>query len=195
MNGVSRALLVTAVLLPALCAAQEPKAQSQLSYNYVEIGYDESDFDINGVDVNGDGLTLSGSFELTDDWHIFASYGTDDLDFSINVDTWAIGAGYRYALKDNIDLYGRVLYVTNNVDLPGPSNADDDGLGLQLRIRDRVNDKLELEGGLQYIDVGNSDTTLQGSARYYFTDRLSAGLGLTFGGNGDGIGINARFSF
>ncbi len=195
-NGVSRALLVTAVLVPAVTFAQEqPRPQSQLSYSYAEIGYDESDFDINGTDVDGDGLSVSGSFALNDDWHVFASYATDDLDFGIDLDTWTIGAGYRYPLKDNTDLYGRVLYINSSADLPGPVDADDDGLGLQFRIRSRINQQLELEGGIQYVDVGNSDTSLQGSARYYFTDAFSAGIGLTFGGDRDGIGINARFSF
>jgi hypothetical protein len=43
--------------------------------------------------------------------------------------------------------------------------------------------------------VGDSDTSLQAGARYYFTDEFSAGIGLTFAGDTDGIGINARFSF
>ena len=54
---------------------------------------------------------------------------------------------------------------------------------------------MEVEGGLQYLDVGDSDTSLQASARYYFTKAFSAGVGVTFGGDADGIGINARFSF
>jgi hypothetical protein len=58
-----------------------------------------------------------------------------------------------------------------------------------------VNDKVEVEGGLQYIDVGDSDTSLQASVRYYFTKAFSAGVGLTFGGDADGLGINARYSF
>ncbi len=88
-----------------------------------------------------------------------------------------------------------MLYINSAADLPGPVDADDDGLGLQFRIRSRINQQLELEGGVQYVDVGNSDTSLQGSARYYFTDAFSAGIGLTFGGDRDGIGINARYSF
>ena len=196
MNGVSRALLAAAVVLPAVSAAQQTRPQSQFNYTYVEISYDESDFDVAGPgDVDGDGLTLSGSVELTDEWHAFASYGNADLDFGIDIDTWAIGAGYSYPLRDDVDLYGRVLYISTDADLPGAFDGDDDGLGLQFRIRGRVNDQLELEGGIQYVDVGDSDTSLQAGARYYFTEEFSAGVGLTFGGDTDGIGINARYSF
>jgi hypothetical protein len=199
MNGVPTGLLAMTVLalLPAVgTAQQQAPVQPPFSYSYVEIAYDESDFDVaGGGDIDGDGLTLSGSFEINDDWHAFASYGTADLDFGIDVDTWAIGAGYRYPLQDDIDLYGRVLYIDSAVDVPGPADPDEDGLGLQFRIRARINAELEVEGGIQHIDVGDSDTSLQAGARYYFTDEFSAGIGLTFAGDTDGIGINARFSF
>ena len=199
MNGVSRVLLFTATLSsPALTSAQEQATrptESQFNYTYVEIGYEETDFDVGGAgDVDADGLILSGSFELTDEWHVFASYGTFDLDFGIDLDTWTIGAGYVYPLRNDVDIYGRVLYIDSEADA-GPFSADDDGLGVQARIRYRVSDEFEVEGGLQYVDVADSDTSLQASARYYFTDAFSAGIGITFGGDSDSIGINARFAF
>jgi hypothetical protein len=198
MNGVSRALLFAPFLLPASAQAQEAAgtrpSSPQFSYSYVELGYDESDFDLGPVDVDGDGLTLAGSFEINEDWHVYASYGAADLDFGIDVDTWTLGAGYVFPLREDIDIYGRVLYVDVNVDA-GVAEADDDGLGVQGRIRARVTDELELEGGLQYIDLSDSDTSLQASARYYFTEDFSAALGITFAGDTDGIGISARYSF
>lgn len=198
MNGVSRALMVTVALLPAWSMAQEPAAtrpqSPQFNYSYVELGYDESDYDLGPFDVDGDGLTLSGSFEINDEWHAFASYGSSDLDFGIDIDTWTLGAGYVFPLREDIDLYGRVLYIDVSADA-GPAAADEDGLGLQFRIRARVTDEFELEGGLQHVDVADSDTSLQASARYHFTEAFSAGIGITFAGDTDGIGINARYSF
>lgn len=199
MNGASKLALAAAVVWPAVGAAQQgqPRPQQpEFSYTYVEIGYDESDFDVRGAgDVDGDGLTVSGSFEINDEWHAFASYGTLDLDFGLDLDAWAIGAGYVFPLKQGVDLYGRVLYIDWDIDGARLGRGDDDGLGLQARIRGRVTDEIELEGGLQYTDVGDSDLALQATARYHFSTTFSAGVGLTFGGDVDGIGINARFSF
>lgn len=197
-DKISRALLAAAVLLPALALAQERTRPSEpeFSYTYVELSYDEIDFDVPGAgDIDGDGLTLSGSYELTDEWHVFASYGSSDLDFDIDLDDLRIGAGYVFPLNDEVDIYGRVLYIDQDVDVPGFGDAGDDGLGLQGRIRARMTPELELEGGIQYIDVGDNDTSLQIAARYHFTEDFSAGIGLTFGGDADGIGINARFQF
>lgn len=190
MNGVSKALLVTAFVVPAASQAQQTTSEP-FAYTYVELAYDETDYDFGGGDIDGDGLTLSGSFEITDDWHAYASYSTADLDFGYDLDSWTIGAGYRYPLRDDVDVYGRVLYISADGD-PGDS---EDGLGLQARIRFRVSDVFEVEGGLQHVDVFDSDTSLQASARYHFTRNLSAGIGITFAGDTDGIGINARYSF
>jgi hypothetical protein len=198
MNGVSKTLLgMTVLLVPAVGMAQQEQTQSQpFSYSYAEIAYDESDFDLGGGgDIDGDGITLSGSFEINEDWHAYASYGMADLDFGIDVDTLAIGAGYRYPLQDDLDIYGRVLYINSEADLPGPGDADEDGLGLQARLRFRVTDEFEVEGGIQHTDVGDSDTSLQAMARYHFNESFSAGIALTFAGDTDAFGINARYSF
>jgi hypothetical protein len=194
-NGVSKTLLVTIALLPAVSQAQQQTAAQPLSYTYVELAYDESDFDFGGGGIDGDGLTLSGAFEINEDWHVFASYGNSDLDFGIDLDSWAVGAGYRYPLRGDVDLYGRVLYINSEFDLPGPGSADEDGLGVQARIRAWITDEFEVEGGIQYVDVFDSDTSLQASGRYHFNRNFSAGLGITFAGDSDGIGINARYSF
>ncbi len=197
-NGVSRALLATSLLLPALAAAQQSSTRPQspsFDYSYVELAYDETDFEIGNAEIDGDGLTLSGSFEINDDWHVFASYGNADLDAGIDLDTWMIGAGYAFPLRQDVDIYGRVLYVNSQADFPGFGEDDEDGLGIQARIRALVTDELEVEGGIQHFDVGESDTSLQVGARYRFTEAFSAGIGLTFGGDADGIGINARYSF
>jgi len=197
-NGVSRALLLTAFLLPALSEAQETAttrpSSAQFNYSYVELSYDEADFDVGPFDVDGDGLTLAGSFEINDDWHVYASYGSLDLDGGADVDTWTLGAGYVFPLKEDIDIYGRVLYIDTSADF-GAFNGDEDGLGIQASIRARITDEFELEGGLLYTDVADTDTSLQAIARYNFTEEFSAGVGLTFGGDADGIGIHARYSF
>jgi len=199
MNGTSRGLLVAAVLLlPTLGMAQESAkpTKPQFSYSYVELGYDKADFDVKNLSdtVHGDDLTLSGSFELKDNWHVYGSYGAANLDGGIDLDTGAIGLGYSHPLGKDVDLYGRVLYLDTRADF-GQVSAGDDGLGFQFRVRGRVNEKIEVEGGLQYIDVSHSHTSLQASARYYFTRAFSAGVGITFGGDVDGVGINARFNF
>ena len=199
MTAISRGVLVAAVLLlPTLSMAQESAkpTKTQFSYSYAELGYSKHDFDVENApnNIDGDEFTLSGSVQLKDNWHVYGSYGTANLDFGIDLDTWVLGLGYSYPVGKDVDLYGRVLYLDTNADL-GATSSHDNGLGFQFRVRGRVNEKIEVEGGLQYLDVAHSDTSLQASARYYFTRQFSAGVGITFGGDQDGLGINARYNF
>jgi hypothetical protein len=194
MKGVFRALIVSAVAVPAVCAAQQSTRpqSSAFSYSYAELEYADTEYDL-GQDVDGDGFAIKGSYELNDDWHVFASYGMADLDFGLDLDTLTVGAGYVYPLRDDVDIYGRVMYVKQDFD---PSiNIDDDGLGLQARIRTRLSDDFEVEGGIQYMHVNDSDTSLQAEGRYYFNDDFSVGVGLSFAGDADGIGVSIRYSF
>jgi hypothetical protein len=201
MSSFLRPLLITAALLPAVATAQQegrqrPTQADPFDYTYVELSYSETEYDVaGGGDLDGDGFTLFGSIELSDEWHAVVAYGNADLDFGVDLDTWLIGAGYRYPLRDDTDVYGRILYVNIEADLPGPADPDDDGLGLQARLRHRLNDDFEVEGGIQYLNVADSDTSLQAEGRYYIRENFSVGVGLTFGGDSDGIGVSARLSF
>jgi len=197
-KGILAALAACSLLLPALSSAQQspPQSSSGLGYTWAELGYDKHDFDVDRApgNIDGTGFTLSGSFRVSDNWHVYGSYGTANVDFGIGVDTWVLGLGYNYSLNPKLDLYGRVLYIDQSAD-SGSFSSHDNGLGVQLRIRGRVNEKVELEGGIQYLDVASSDTSFQASVRYYFSRSMSAGLGITFGGDADGLGVNVRYSF
>jgi hypothetical protein len=193
MNGVVKTLIVGALCVPAAAFAQgASRPTSGFNYSYVELEYADMEFDVPGGDIDGDGFTLKGSFELQGPWLAFASYGQADLDFGLDLDTWTIGAGYVHSLQDDLDLIGRVMYIKQDFDLPG---ADDDGLGISGGIRYRVNQDFELEGALQYVHVDDSDTSLRAEGRYFFTPEFSAGVALMFGGDAEGIAINARYSF
>ena len=130
MNGVSRALLVaTALLAPALSSAQETSkpSKSGLDYNYAELSYDKHDFDVSRApdNIDGDGFTLSGSFKVADDWHVYASYGTANLDFGIGVDTdqyytlpEAASQMISSAMKPETEPVAAIIKLTKNGNFP-----------------------------------------------------------------------------
>ena len=86
-----------------------------------------------------------------------------------------------------------MLYIDSDVDVPGGGEADEDGLGFQLASA-RGLPRPRGRGRYPIYDVSDNDTSLQAGARYHFTEILGR-LRLTFGGDTDGIGINARYSF
>jgi hypothetical protein len=75
-------------------------------------------------------------------------------------------------------------------------SASDDGFGLSGGLRFRANDKVELQGMLNYVDVSDSDTSFGFTGRYYLSKAFAIGAGLLLN-DGDtawNIGVRASFS-
>jgi len=181
-------LLVAAALLPLGAVAQD------LDYTFVELSYMDTDLDAGPIDVGGDGFGLEGSLSVTDSVFLFANYETQDYGFGVDASSYDLGAGMRWALKPQLDLVGELAWV--NVDVETPmGDADDDGLGLGVGLRGRVNDSFELQGGVRYLDLEDSDTVLSLGGRWYFTRTLAAGFGLSLNDDVTGwtLGLRAEF--
>lgn len=161
--------------LAALGMSGSVLAQDALSYSYLEAGYISSE----SGNLDGDGINLFGSFRLTDMLHLFGSYSDQDYDFNVGVEFIQLGGGLNFSLTDKVDLVTRLSLVEVQVDGPGFSN-DDDGLAIGAFLRTRAAEKWDLTAGLNYqdLDDGGEDTSINAGARYYFTDRLAAGVDL-----------------
>ncbi len=163
------ALLLAA--LPLAGQAAEPR------YTYAEAGY--FDFDVDDVDVDGDGFAVGGSLALTEMFHVTASYQDGETDrFNLDFSQLEIALGLNYKLQPGLDVVGRVGYVDVEVDTPF-GDADDDGYSLEALLRWMANEKLELDAGVKYIDLDDSDTALEIAGLYSITDNLALGAGLS----------------
>lgn len=168
------------------------------NYNYGEIGYTR--IDIDDFDADGDLFGVSGSVALTDLFHLFGSYddGEVDGDFSREIDAtqMEVGAGVNYALSDTVDLVGRISWVSVELDAGGFGDVDDDGLGLAGGVRAMITPQFELNGGISYVDIEDSDdTTLAIGGVYSFTDLLAVTAGAGFGDDANSYSIGLRLYF
>lgn len=188
--------------LAALGLSGPALATDGFNYSFVELGYIDTELD--DFDASGDGFGLRGSVELTENVHLFASYSDLDYDFDISGEELRIGAGYAWPLNPRLDIVGRLAYVRAEVDasvtIPGLGRinfgADDSGFGLGAGLRGRPIERLELTGGLDYVDVGDSDdTSFDIGGRYYFTSAFSGGLDLRFNDDGTTYILGGRFDF
>ena len=98
-------------------------------------------------------------------------------------------------LTPNMDLIGTLRYVDVELDT-GFGSADDDGFGLGVGLRGRVTDNIELEAGINYVDLddGGDDTSLAAGGRYYFTPAFAVGAGFEVGDDVTSwtVGVRAR---
>ena len=164
--------ILTIAVLPGFAQAGD------FDYTYIEGGYVSADLDTGGVDVDGDGIGINGSFAITDRYHLFAQYSTLDFDFSIDLNQLAVGGGMHHSLSPTIDFVGTLAYVDAEVE-SAVGTVSEDGFGIGIGVRGALSSNFEWEAGIEYADVGESDTSLGLDGRYYFTDTIAAGIGIT----------------
>jgi hypothetical protein len=77
----------------------------------------------------------------------------------------------------------------------GNFSSDDDGFTFGAHLRAAVMPRFELEGGFDYIDIGDPDTLLVLQARYFFVENVAGGLRLEFGDDIDSMAFGVRVTF
>ncbi|CAN5205220.1 hypothetical protein BH24PSE2_BH24PSE2_09270 [soil metagenome] len=186
--------LATFGLLPGITLGQE------LSYDWVELRYVDTEIEaaspFGNRDVDGDGFAVAGSLSLTEAFQLIGSYRDLAFDFDVDATAFTIGVGYRYPVARETDLVASLAYVSGEVDTVF-GDADDDGFELSAGLRSFVHDRVEVEGGVAYVDLDESgdDTSIFGTGRYWFNDEFAVGAGLAFGNDATTLTVSGRYSF
>lgn len=178
----SLSLLLVAVM------GSSPAQASDVKYNYIEGRYIlDAETDSN---IDGDGVRIGGSFRIDQRFYAFGNFQSLDLDFSNEIDTFELGAGYIYPLNANWDANFTAAFVNSEV-----NNDDDSGFSLTAGIRGMMTPKVEGRAKLTYIDVNDDDTFITLGADYFFLPHLSVGLEVDLSGDLETTSIGARYFF
>lgn len=177
-------LAVAAATLPAASQADT------MDYSFAELAYVDSEFG----NLDGDGIALRGSLPINQSFFVYAGYWDVGYDFNVDLTSVEAGAGGHLPLGNKIDLVGRFGLVRSEFDAGNFSN-DDDGFSFVAHVRAGVMPRLELEGGFDYIDLGDSDTLLVMEGRYFFMQHLAGALRLEFGDDIDSMSFGVRLTF
>ena len=183
----SRFLIVAAVfalLSPAILATELP-------YSFVQGSWESVDPDVGD---SGTGPMLDVSYGVTNLVHLVGSYENVDFDAS-DATVWQVGAGVHRTMSKNFDLFGEATYVDAEVDVPLGGTVSDDGYALCGGLRKMLTKSWEVNGGVEYIDVGNNDDTVLGiEGLYTMKDRYAIGAGYKVG-DANTLHVGFRMSF
>jgi hypothetical protein len=175
-----------------LAAAPLAALADDMSYSYVDLAYVETDID---QGPTADGFALRGSVGFAENWFAFGEYADQSVS-GVDLTQYAVGIGGHYGLAESLDLVGRVGWAKVEIDA-GFVDADDDGYLLDLGLRGRVGDAVELEGGARYVDFGDGgdETSLFFGGRFHFNETWALGAEFQSGDDLDVILAYVRASF
>src|SRR5688500_2175204 len=151
-----RSKLLSAMVTAAL-ALHVGGGADDVTYSYADVAYVTTDFD--GVNEDLDGFALRGSIEVTDQAFLFGTYtdqsaesGGADVDYS----TFTLGGGYAWSLSESADLYGKLGYVSSEVEVSVPGlggfSVEDGGILIVFGLSDRVALQITLNSAGTYDD-------------------------------------------
>jgi len=190
--------MLRSILLVILFAFSVTVYAGDFNYNSVTASYGLIDFD--DIDADGDTIGISGSAAVSESFHVFASYGVGDVDdgfISADIDQWNAGIGYNNSLSESVDLVVGLSYEYVDISVPGFGSADDNGYGLSVGLRMAASEKLEVDAGVAYVDLGDSgDSTAFGAGVLYnFTESFSLGLSASIDDDVTAYNVGGRFYF
>ncbi|MGO2354032.1 MAG: outer membrane beta-barrel protein [Marinomonas foliarum] len=185
---MNKTLLASALLLTTISAhAVDAPQWAQLSFSGVSA-------DVDDVDMSG--LAFAGSKLLSDNVFIFGRLELTDgyidisgQDYLAELSRFSAGAGYRSAITDSTDLFGKLSFERYTAKVSVKSSgviisAEDTttGLGLEFGGRSMVTENVELGASVSLINMNSDDdddgseTGINAFAAYHFNEKYSLAL-------------------
>ncbi len=184
------ACVLLVLVVPAL--AESPR------YTYGQVGFTEIEPD--GGGNSGDGPALRFSFAVQPRIFVFGDFLQTDYDGPEQT-TWSAGVGGRLVTLGRADLFAELAYVDTELEavLPifGPVSVSEEGYRAGAGVRARVGKRIELNGGINHLDLGDGadDTSLGAGLLVDLTRRLALGLAATHSDNFDSLSLGLRGYF
>lgn len=187
--------MLRSTLLVILFAFSGAAFADDFNYNYVQISYGEAEIDNTGG-LDGDGPGIFGSVALSEKIHLFGEYQVADFGQGVDLGQLEAGLGYVFNVSETVDIIAKAAYVNMEVDTPQGS-VDENGYAIGAGIRGMLTERVELNGGLDLVDLDESDSETRAKAGILFniTDSISVGANGTWWDDVTVYQLTARFDF
>lgn len=185
-NSLKKMSLLIAVA--GLSTSVSTMAAPGISYNYAALQF--VDQDVDDYDCNQDGLRLSGSLEINDDFFALGSY-SDVSGGRCGSEAISAGIGYQTLFGADSSIYGALSF--ENI---SPDEGDSDsGLIAEVGLRGYFNSNLEARISVSHHTAFDGNTVLGGGISYYFAPQFSVTADVGLGSEASEIGVGVRMNF
>lgn len=186
MNNVKKFSLLVAAA--GLTASMGANAAPGVSYNYAALQF--VDQDVDDYDCNQDGLRLSGSLELNDDFFVLG-YFSDVSGNRCGSEAISAGLGYQTLFGADSSIYGALSFENISPD----AGDSDSGLIAAVGLRGFIANNVEGRVEVSHHTVFDGNTVLGGGVSYFFAPQFSVTADVGLGSEASEIGIGLRMNF
>ena len=162
-----------------------------ISYSMLDLTLGEQDMpEASNGDSDADTREIAGWIPVNDSFFLAASFNRM-LSGDGDAENLQIGLGAHRSISARSDFYGVIGFA----DMESLDRGSDSGLGLELGVRSRVSNQIELGASythLEFLDNIVSDDTLSFSAHYDMTSNVGAGLKYSTADGGSFMGLSLR---
>ena len=185
---MKRILFVIAAVLPVASYSQD--APAPLRYDYVGVSLLVPELDEIGI-------ALEGSTAVTRNLVVFGQYLSYEPNNRIDLKTLQIGVGRIWNIRRNVDFVASVSYSDNDVDTPGRSSVEEEGIVIGGQVRGWATDRLELSGAafLDRSRGSSTDTVIELGVQFLTEPRLSYGGKVRIDEDDSTVSLGVRFYF
>lgn len=164
-------------------------AADGVSYTYVEGGYSKLNTD--GGDA--DGWALKGSSAIAPNFHVFGSYGQQEIDnTNIKLKGGNVGVGYNRPISQTTDFVSKVAYEGTKA-----GNYNQDGYSLEAGLNSRLSPRFSGQVAVGYEDGDNVDGEVYGKlgGQVHMTRNWSLSGDVKFADGAQQYFIGPRYTF
>jgi hypothetical protein len=176
-------LIAISTLSCGAAAADEP------SFSFADLTYIRAE--------HGSGAAIRGSGAIGERWFIQGNFDAYDH-FDGSVGLASLGVGMHWPVSPSMQLaFGLSAVAVGGAYEDGHDSGMDGaalGGGATLELRGRVGERLELLGGVKYIEVTDTIAPSIG-IRFYFSRRLALGLDVSDDFVGTRAGLALHYDF
>ncbi len=172
----------------------------EISYDYLEGTYSLISDSSLSVDVDADGFAIGGSFSISPNIAITASFGAIDYDRVVGVDIESSGYNFGITTHTSIatgtDVFGNFSVVNSDVEASNgfaTISDDDTGNSITVGLRHMITDSVEISAAFSRVDIFNDTGNMFGfGTRFYTGEKFSIGIGYSTADDVDSFLLNAR---
>lgn len=190
------------------CAAVTAQAATpDMSWTYLGAGYAKATVkNIAGNDVDMNGYQLKGSYSLSNNWYLHASYYDvsgdlplldDILGLEFEASELQMGLGLRHAVSDSIYSFIEAGYVRSDAGVVGFESESLNGFQAGAGIRYLVVPEVELSAALRYNDGSDVDSSTYAdiAMRYHLTTMFDLYVNYQFDSDASLLGAGVILNF